>query len=140
LRTNDTVKMLYEMIGIARPGKVEEVKEIAYQIGKLILQSGGVIRDISNWGVFDLPRPIRRHYTTIQRGHHFVMMYDANPQTHQQIRTNMALEPRVMRATHVRLGNDKLPNLARFHKIEWNLKHGSVPNSVWENTAYGRRA
>merc|ERR1712025_277984 len=54
-------KMLYELIGIVRPGKVAEVKEIATSVGSLILRNGGVVRGISNWGVFSLPRPISVH-------------------------------------------------------------------------------
>ncbi|KAK0704341.1 ribosomal protein S6 [Lasiosphaeris hirsuta] len=111
--------MLYEIIGIARPGNIAEIKELVLTAGQLVLRNGGVIRDISNWGVFLLPSPISKHQVRHRRGHYFVMRYDAGVQAHAIVRDNLAIDPRILRSTGVKLGNGKLDNLSKFGKIPW---------------------
>ncbi|CRK16275.1 hypothetical protein BN1708_011712, partial [Verticillium longisporum] len=69
---NVAATMLYELIGIVRPGHLAEVKEIALTAGQTILRSGGVVRGLANWGVFALPRPITRAQMKHKEGHYFV--------------------------------------------------------------------
>ncbi|KAK7620047.1 ribosomal protein S6 [Phyllosticta citricarpa] len=103
--------MLYEMIGIVRPGKLNEVKEIAKSAGTIILNSGGVVRGVTNWGVFQLPRPTRKHQMTHTSGHHFILRFDASSYAQHQLRRTMSLDPRLIRYTMVKLG-DKLADIA----------------------------
>ncbi|KAF2453192.1 hypothetical protein BDY21DRAFT_356773 [Lineolata rhizophorae] len=49
--------MLYELIGCVRPGALHEVKEVARTAGSIVLAHQGVIRGITNWGIFMLPKP-----------------------------------------------------------------------------------
>ncbi|KAK3334119.1 ribosomal protein S6 [Cercophora scortea] len=111
--------MLYETIGIVRAGKISEVKEIVLTAGQLILRQGGVIRDVQNWGVFMLPSAISRHQTRHTRGHYFVMRYDAGIKTHEEVRNTLAIDPRVIRAANVKLGDGKLATLSKFGKVPW---------------------
>ncbi|KAK0752721.1 ribosomal protein S6 [Schizothecium vesticola] len=111
--------MLYEIIGIARPGNLAEVKEIVLTAGQLILRNGGVIRDINNWGVFMLPTPVSRHQVRHTRGHYFALRYDAGVATHQTVRDTLAVDPRILRTAGVRLGDGKLETLSKFGKIPW---------------------
>ncbi|KAK3374581.1 putative ribosomal protein [Podospora didyma] len=109
--------MLYEMIGIARQGSLAEVKEIVLTAGQLILRQGGVIRDVKNWGVFMLPRSISRHQVRHTRGHYFVLRYDASIKTHQSVKSTLDIDPRVIRAAGVKLGDGKLETISRFGPI-----------------------
>ncbi|KAG5665829.1 hypothetical protein KAF25_009954 [Fusarium avenaceum] len=112
-------KMLYELIAIVRPGSLSEVKEIAQTVGSLVLKNGGVVRGLANWGVFSLPKPISVHQMKHTHGHYFVMRYDAASKVHQDVRNTLRLEPRMIRAAHVKLGDGKLETLARFGPPKW---------------------
>ncbi|RKU47022.1 hypothetical protein DL546_008339 [Coniochaeta pulveracea] len=119
--------MLYEMIGIVRTGpkgapNLTEVKEIVMTAGSLILQQGGVIRSLANWGVFALPRAVSRNQMRHYNGHYFVMRYDAASKTQEQVRSTLALDPRVVRSTSVKLGDGKLSSLSKFGAVEWTKK------------------
>ncbi|KFY83785.1 hypothetical protein V500_09914 [Pseudogymnoascus sp. VKM F-4518 (FW-2643)] len=79
-----TSAMLYELIAVVRPGSLAEVKDIARTAGSLILQNGGTIRGITNWGVTALPKRTTKHQAVYHDGHHFVMRYDANSAVQDQ--------------------------------------------------------
>ncbi|KAF4961072.1 hypothetical protein FSARC_10306 [Fusarium sarcochroum] len=120
VKTADAInKMLYELIAIVRPGSLSEVKEIAQTVGSLVLKNGGVVRGLANWGVFSLPKPISVHQMKHTHGHYFVMRYDAASKVHQDVRNTLRLEPRMIRAAHVKLGDGKLETLARFGQPKW---------------------
>jgi ribosomal protein S6 len=85
-----------------------------------------VVRGISNWGVFSLPRPISIHQMKHTHGHYFVMRYDSSTKVHEEIRNNMRLEPRMIRATHVRLSDGRLESMAKFGKPDWKEAAGSM--------------
>ncbi|RTE72993.1 hypothetical protein BHE90_012590 [Fusarium euwallaceae] len=120
VKTADVIaRMLYELIAIVRPGNLSEVKEIAQTVGSLVLKNGGVVRGLANWGVFSLPKPISVHQMKHTHGHYFVMRYDAASKVHQDVRNTLRLEPRMIRAAHVKLGDGKLDTLARFGPPKW---------------------
>lgn len=87
--------------------------------GQLILRNGGVIRDVQNWGVFRLPKPLSRHQVRYEKGHYFVMRYDAAIKTHEQVRHTLAVDPRIIRTAGVKLGDGKLETLSKFGKVPW---------------------
>ncbi|PHH69963.1 hypothetical protein CDD80_6336 [Ophiocordyceps camponoti-rufipedis] len=109
-----------------RPGKVEEVKTIVKTVGTAILENGGVIRGLCNWGVYALPRPISIHQMQHAYGHHFVLRYDSSTGVHRKVRQILRAEPRMLRAVHAKLGDNTLPVLARFGAPAW------IPQSVTE--------
>ncbi|CAH0036551.1 unnamed protein product [Clonostachys solani] len=111
--------MLYELIGVVRQGSLTEVREIAQTVGSLVVKNGGVIRGLANWGVFALPRPVSIHQMRHTHGHYFVMRYDASTKVHQDVRSTLRLEPRMIRSAHVKLGDGKLETLARFGSPKW---------------------
>ncbi|KAI9897746.1 hypothetical protein N3K66_007602 [Trichothecium roseum] len=111
--------MLYELIAIVRPGNLVEVKEIANTVGSLVLSNGGVVRGISNWGVFALPKPLTVHQMRHTHGHYFAMRYDSSAGVHAELRKTLRLEPRMIRSAHVKLGDGKLETLARFGAPKW---------------------
>lgn len=55
-----------------------------------------------------------------REGHYFVMRYDASADAHSGVRNTMKLDPRVIRAAHVKLGNGTLANMAKFGGVKWD--------------------
>ncbi|KAI9795441.1 MAG: hypothetical protein M1833_007040 [Piccolia ochrophora] len=116
--------MLYEMIAIVRPGKLTEVKEIAKSAGTIILRSGGVVRGLTNWGPFSLPRRTRVHQATYSQGHYFIMRFDASGKIQSSIKRTLGLDPRMIRFSVVKMG-DKLEKLAEVEgKCTWRKDLG----------------
>ncbi|ORY63473.1 ribosomal protein S6 [Pseudomassariella vexata] len=111
--------MLYELIGIVRPGKITEVKEIVQAAGSLILRQRGVIRGIANWGVFSLPKAISIHQRRHQTGHYFCLRYDASVKTQEEVKQVLAKDPRIIRHTNVKLGDGKLETMSKFGGVDW---------------------
>ncbi|KAL8316421.1 hypothetical protein RB597_000358 [Gaeumannomyces tritici] len=114
-----TSSMLYELIGVVRPGRPQEVKEIVLTAGQTILRGGGVIRDIANWGVFMLPRSATRSQMRYHEGHYFVLRYDSGVDAQRSLREALRLDPRVIRSSTVKLGDGKLESLSKLGKIRW---------------------
>ncbi|KAL0263588.1 hypothetical protein SLS55_002569 [Diplodia seriata] len=127
--------MLYELIGIVRPGKVHEVKEIAKTAGSIILNSGGVVRGVTNWGVFQLPKPFRKHQVTHYTGHHFLLRFDASPRSQHALRRTMGLDPRLIRYSVVKLG-DKLEDIVDVPGVApWGSGEATHSSKVQPPTA-----
>ncbi|OCK74726.1 37S ribosomal protein Mrp17 [Lepidopterella palustris CBS 459.81] len=97
--------MLYELIGIVRPGRISEVKEIAKTAGSIVLNSGGVVRGYTNWGTFLLPKPARKLQSVHHTGHHFIMRFDSSAKTQHALKRTMGLDPRMIRYSIVKLGS-----------------------------------
>ncbi|OAL46412.1 37S ribosomal protein Mrp17 [Pyrenochaeta sp. DS3sAY3a] len=96
--------MLYEMIGVVRPGRLAEIKEIVKTAGKIVLDSNGVVRGVTNWGTFLLPKPAKKLQSTHHYGHHFIMRFDASAKTQHVLRRTMSLDPRLIRYSVVKMG------------------------------------
>ena len=79
-----------------------------------------MIRGLQNHGVYALPTPVTRHQMRHERGHHFVMRYDASVDAHFGVRNTMKLDPRVIRAAHVKVGDGKLLGMAKFGNVKWD--------------------
>ncbi|KAL5397341.1 hypothetical protein PMIN06_002690 [Paraphaeosphaeria minitans] len=102
--TRQPAKMLYEMIGVVRPGRLSEVKEIAKTAGKIVLEKNGVVRGVTNWGTFLLPKPAKKLQSSHNVGHHFIMRFDASARTQHSLRRTMSLDPRLIRYSIVKMG------------------------------------
>ncbi|TKX25727.1 putative 37S ribosomal protein [Elsinoe australis] len=111
---------LYELVGIVRPGKLAEVREIAKTTSTVILNAGGVIRGITNWGTFLLPKPQRRHNALHHFGHHFIVRFDSSSRTQHAVRRTLGLDPRMIRYSVVKLGStlDQIKDVAG--QAQWN--------------------
>ncbi|KAK7192114.1 37s ribosomal protein mrp17 [Paraphaeosphaeria sporulosa] len=102
--TRQPATMLYEMIGVVRPGRLSEVKEIAKTAGKIVLERNGVVRGVTNWGTFLLPKPAKKLQSSHNVGHHFIMRFDASARTQHSLRRTMSLDPRLIRYSIVKMG------------------------------------
>jgi len=124
--------MLYELIAVVRPGALHEVKDIARTTGALILNSGGTIRGIKNWGVFSLPKKTTKHQVQRQEGHYFVMRYDASSKTQNDVRTTLGLDPRMIKFSTVKLGDGTLESISKIS--------GSIPWSPHDDSEFRKDA
>lgn len=48
------------------------------------------------------------------------MRFDGSTTAQQSVRSTLALDPRVVRAACVRLGDNKLENTSRFGEVLWS--------------------
>ncbi|KAI9750025.1 MAG: hypothetical protein M1835_001451, partial [Candelina submexicana] len=103
-----------------RPGSLAEVREIAKTAGVIVLNSGGVVRGIRNWGNFLLPKRTHKHLATHSSGHYFVMRFDSSGPTQEKVRQTLGLDPRMIKFSVVKLGGtlDAIKDISG--KIEWN--------------------
>lgn len=77
---------------------------IAKTAGKIVLDQQGVVRGVSNWGTFLLPKPAKKLQTTHHYGHHFIMRFDASARAQHALRRTMSLDPRLIRYSVVKMG------------------------------------
>ncbi|GAB7347207.1 hypothetical protein MBLNU459_g3313t1 [Dothideomycetes sp. NU459] len=111
--------MLYELIGVVRPGNVAEVREIAKTTGNIVLNAGGVVRGVTNWGTFLLPKPARKHKTLHHSGHYFIVRFDSSARTQHAVRRTLGLDPRMIRYSVVKMGGTLDEIKAVAGKAEW---------------------
>ncbi|GAP88823.1 putative 30S ribosomal protein s6 [Rosellinia necatrix] len=112
--------MLYELIGIVRPTKFSEVREIVIAAGQLVLRQKGVIRGVQNWGEFSLPKPTSLHQARHSTGYYFAMRFDASVSTQEEVRKMLRHDPRMIRHSSVRLGDGQLGTMSRMAGINWS--------------------
>ncbi|KAH9839658.1 37S ribosomal protein MRP17, mitochondrial [Teratosphaeria destructans] len=113
--------MLYELIGVCRPNRsLREIKEITRTTGSIILNSQGVVRGITNWGTFLLPKPARKQGATYTQGHYFIVRFDSSAKTQHAVRRTLGLDPRMIRFSLCKLGS-KLEDVKGVPgKVAWD--------------------
>lgn len=77
---------------------------IAKTAGRIVLEQNGVVRGVSNWGTFLLPKPAKKLQSTHHYGHHFIMRFDSSSRTQHSLRKTMSLDPRLIRYSIVKMG------------------------------------
>ncbi|KAI4718345.1 hypothetical protein E4T48_05391 [Aureobasidium sp. EXF-10727] len=120
--------MLYELIGVVRPGNLAEVREIAKTTGNIVLNAGGVVRGITNWGVFHLPKPMRKNTVTHNTGHYFVVRFDSSARTQHAVRRTLGLDPRMLRYSVVKMGGTLEELRSVVGEVQWRADGDSVQN------------
>jgi len=85
-----------------------------------VLASGGVVRGITNWGTFLLPKPARKQGAVYKDGHYFILRFDSSAKTQHAVRRTLGLDPRMIRYSVVKMGStlEEISNVAG--KAEWN--------------------
>ena len=85
-------------------GSMSNLQRIASTAGRLVLSRNGVVRGVTNWGTFLLPKPLRRYQTLHHTGHYFVMRFDSSAQTQHDVQKTLKLDPRLIRYGVVKMG------------------------------------
>ncbi|RKF59512.1 37S ribosomal protein MRP17, mitochondrial [Erysiphe neolycopersici] len=112
--------MLYELIAIVRVGSLDEIYSLARTAGSIILRNGGIIRSLSNWGRFSLPRKVHKNQAIHTEGQYFIMRFDSSSKTQQEVRNTLGLDPRMIRFSSVKLGDGTLVKSSRIgSSVPW---------------------
>ncbi len=87
-----------------------------------------MIRGISNWGHFLLPKPTRKHQAKHHSGYYFIMRFDSSGEAQQMVRTTLGLDPRMIKFSVVKMGRtlEEIKDVAG--NVEW--KKGEVGGSI----------
>jgi small subunit ribosomal protein S6 len=154
------------MYAQVRPGNLQEVKEwvdcppmasilpsrfpiylphlhtflsrIARTTGTLVLRSNGVIRGLTNWGPFRLPRSVTKHQSRYTTGHYFIMRFDSSATVQENVRRTLGLDPRMVRFSVVRLGGSRGKNTGLegikdiSGHVDWGVKPQDRLTSAYE--------
>jgi len=80
------------------------------------------VRGITNWGIFLLPKPTRRHKAMHHSGHYFIVRFDSHARTQHAVKRTLGLDPRMIRYSIVKLGStlDQIKDVAG--KAEWGAR------------------
>nr|OQO26262.1 hypothetical protein B0A51_07156 [Rachicladosporium sp. CCFEE 5018] len=125
--------MLYELIGVKSksPSSLSSSSSshtplissrIVRTSSLLVLNAGGVVRGITNWGTFRLPKPYRKQGATYDSGHYFILRFDSSAKTQHAVRRTLGLDPRLIRYSVVKMGA-KLEDVAKVGgQAEWGGK------------------
>ncbi|KAI9318102.1 30S ribosomal protein S6 [Dichotomocladium elegans] len=98
----------YELVCIARSHLAQSnLKDLIRSSATQVLQRGGVVRNLENWGDMKLPHRIKRHQEYFTEGQYLIMHFDANPLIVQDLGKKLLVDSRVLRHTFIKLG-DKL--------------------------------
>lgn len=79
-----------------------------------------MIRGITNWGVFMLPKPARKQGATYHEGHYFILRFDSSAKTQHAVRRTLGLDPRMIRYSVVQMGSklDEIKDIGG--KADWS--------------------
>lgn len=80
------------------------IKELVTQSATLLLENGGVVRDIESMGMRTLPQRMFRHKAWHSYGDYWAISFDASPQLMAQLARRLRADPRVIRWTTRKLG------------------------------------
>lgn len=74
--------VLYELICITRAQlATTTVREIAKTAGATVINNGGVVRGVQDWGTRVLPKPIKKYQSKHDEARYFLMWFDSNRKT-----------------------------------------------------------
>jgi ribosomal protein S6 len=130
----------YELICIIRKGSIQEVREyghhrsfpanfpsVARIAGNTILESNGVIRNIVNMGLIQLPQRMRANRVAHYEGHYFLIRFYSNPFVIKDVRRHLNMDPRMIRHFFVQLGESYLEFVKRCSDLDRLKEMNRIP-------------
>jgi ribosomal protein S6 len=81
------------------------MSSIARIAGRTILNRNGVIRNLRNLGLMQLPQRARAHSAYHLEGHYFLMRFYSSPYVVRDIGRHLRLDPRMIRHHVVKFGD-----------------------------------
>ncbi|KAK9479688.1 hypothetical protein V1514DRAFT_304461 [Lipomyces japonicus] len=96
--------MLYQFIGITRVNTMQEVREIVKTLGKTVINSGGVIRQVDWLGRQFLPRVTGKNQQLHFAGHHFSVIFDSSSRVQQDLLKLFQVDPRFIQVNILNKG------------------------------------
>lgn len=87
----------------------------------IVLNSGGIVRGYTNWGLLLLPTRAKKHQATYTHGHYFLMRFDASGKTQKVVRNTLGLDPRMVKFSVCKLG-ERLEEVSKVGGKEWKFQ------------------
>ena len=107
---------LYQITAIARAGSPQtEVHGLLSKLSKIVLDRGGVIAGINNWGVQDLAYRMKSRQEYHTRGRFMQMKLVTSPAALKELERNMKLDERLLRWMIIK---EKETSIASLGSIE----------------------
>ncbi|KAF9542888.1 hypothetical protein KI688_006204 [Linnemannia hyalina] len=98
--------VFYELFCISRTRLVEaNLKDLVKQTSLIVMNKGGVVRNLKPLGEKQLPYRIRKHQEHHVQGYQWLMQFDANPTVVNELNKRLKVDPRVLRHAVIRLGS-----------------------------------
>jgi small subunit ribosomal protein S6 len=73
-----------------------------------------------------LPKPITKFQVQHRQGHYFIMRFDSSARIQHDIRRTLSLDPRVLRSSFVKMG-DNLEDIKNVSgRAEWPNEHNEA--------------
>ncbi|CAO3683360.1 unnamed protein product [Umbelopsis vinacea] len=97
----------YELVCISRSSLVKNnLSDLLKTSALQVLDKGGVVRGFENWAAALFPTELRdiSNISTLDSTY-WLMHFDANPATVQELGKKLRVDPRVLRHTVVKLGS-----------------------------------
>ncbi|KAA1476767.1 hypothetical protein DENSPDRAFT_867389 [Dentipellis sp. KUC8613] len=102
----------YQVVCIAaHQPKFVHIKELVRQSATHVMQQGGVVRGFKFWGTQTLPQRMHRHKHWHEIGDYWTMHFDASPENQRGLARLLRKDPRVIRATTLKMG-EKIEDVA----------------------------
>jgi small subunit ribosomal protein S6 len=108
---------LYNITAIARAGSPQaEVHGLLSKMSKIVLDRGGVVAGISNWGVQDLAYRMKSRQEFHTRGRFMQMKLVASPDALKELERNMKLDERLLRWMIIKEKNTSIASLGSIEE------------------------
>ncbi|KAI0256149.1 ribosomal protein S6 [Lactifluus subvellereus] len=111
----------YQVLCIAAHNpEYRQIKGLVRQAASHILNNGGVVRGIQYWGAETLPQRMRSHGISHEHGDYWTMHFDASPEKQKSLTKLLRTDPRVVRATVLKMGE-------RIEDVAWKYPKTIIP-------------
>lgn len=108
---------LYNITAIARAGSPQaEVHGLLSKLSKIVLDRGGVVAGINNWGVQDLAYRMKARQEYHTRGRFMQMKLVISPSALKELERNMKLDERLLRWMIIKEKNTSIASLGSIEE------------------------
>jgi len=103
---------LYNITAIARAGSPQaEVHSLLTKLSKIVLERGGVVAGINNWGVQDLAYRMKARQEFHTHGRFMQIKLVSSPDALKELERNMKLDDRLLRWMVIKQKNTSIASL-----------------------------
>ncbi|WFD27431.1 hypothetical protein MNAN1_002427 [Malassezia nana] len=96
---------LYELFCVAiASAESAPLRDLVHSTSRLVLDHGGVVRNVQYWGKRTLPQRARRHQAYHTSGDYWLMQFDTNAPTLKVLNDRLRQDPRVIKWNTLKLG------------------------------------
>jgi len=115
---------LYNITAISRAGSPQaEVHSLLSKLSKIVLERGGVVAGINNWGVQDLAYRMKARQEFHTRGRFMQIKLVSSPDALKELERNMKLDDRLLRWMVIKEKNTSIASLG-------SVEHGKLAESA----------